>query len=310
MLHGASFSRRALRQSQRAIAGQLVNQSGTTMGLKRFLRQAIATPTVKQLEMQGELLFDMHLQELIRSEPYSAPKRLERYGFRSFSQNDEDGILQEILRRIGAANRTFVEFGVQDGLQTNTRLLLYQGWRGFWIEADRAACARIQSGFGGEITAGQLQVHNSLVTTEKISGLIDSADVGEIDVLSIDIDGNDYWIWDAIQLKPRVVIIEYNARFHPPTKWVMQYNPKHRWNYSDYHGASLESLDLLARKKGYSLVGCCLAGVNAFFVRNDLVQDQFEPSQVSALYNPPRYYMQKFLASGHPTAPFGPYQSL
>lgn len=280
------------------------------MGLRSFLRQAIATPTVKQLELQGELLFDMHLQELFRTEPYNAPKRLERHGFRSFSQNDEDGILQEILKRIGIANRTFVEFGVQDGLQSNTRLLLYQGWRGLWIEADRAACAEIQSGFGREIAARQLQVLNSFVTAENISGLIDSAGVGEIDVLSIDIDGNDYWIWDAIRCKPRVIIIEYNARFHPPTRWVMQYNPEHRWNYSDYHGASLASLNELARKKGYSLVGCCLAGVNAFFVRSDLVQDHFEASEVTTLYNPPRYYVQRFLASGHRTAPFGPYESL
>jgi hypothetical protein len=280
------------------------------MGLGRLLRRAIAAPIVKQLEMQGELLLEMHLQGLLRCEPYNAPKRLERHGFRAFSQNDEDGILQEIFRRIGTTNRTFVEFGVQDGLQTNTRLLLYAGWRGLWIEADRAAYARMLDSFAAEVAARQLQLLNTFVTAENISGLIDSALLGELDLLSIDIDGNDYWIWDAIQLKPRVVVIEYNAKFRPPIKWVMQYNPKHRWNYSDYHGASLESLNALARQKGYSLVGCCLAGVNAFFVRDDLVQDHFESPQGADLYNPPRYYLQRFLAAGHPSAPFGPYQSL
>lgn len=280
------------------------------MGLRRFLRQAIAAPITKQLDMQGELLCEMHLRELLRSEPYNHPQRLERHGFRSFSQNDEDGILQEIFRRIGAANRTFVEFGVQDGLQTNTRLLLYQGWRGLWIEADRAAYARMLHAFDAEVAARQLQVLNTFVTAESISGLIDSARLGELDLLSIDIDGNDYWIWDAIQFKPRVVVIEYNAKFRPPTKWIMQYNPEHRWNYSDYHGASLESLNALARQKGYSLVGCCLAGVNAFFVRDDLMQDHFESLEVADLYNPPRYYIQRFLAPGHPSAPFGPYKSL
>jgi hypothetical protein len=280
------------------------------MGLGRLLRRAIAAPIVKQLEMQGELLLEMHLQGLLRCEPYNAPKRLERHGFRAFSQNDEDGILQEIFRRIGTTNRTFVEFGVQDGLQTNTRLLLYAGWRGLWIEADRAAYARMLDSFAAEVAARQLQLLNTFVTAENISGLIDSALLGELDLLSIDIDGNDYWIWDAIQLKPRVVVIEYNAKFRPPIKWVMQYNPKHRWNYSDYHGASLESLNALARQKGYSLVGCCLAGVNAFFVRDDLVQDHFESPQGADLYNPPRYYLQRFLAAGHPSAPFGPYKSL
>jgi hypothetical protein len=280
------------------------------MGFRRFLRQAIATPIVKQLDMHGELMLEMHLQGLLRAEPYNRPKRLERHGFRSFSQNDEDGILQEIFRRIGTANRTFVEFGVQDGLQTNTRLLLYQGWRGLWIEADRAACARLRAGFAAEVATRQLQVIDTFVTSANIAALIDSASLGELDLLSIDIDGNDYWIWDAIRLQPRVVVIEYNARFRPPTKWVMQYNPEHRWNYSDYHGAALESLNALARQKGYSLVGCCLAGVNAFFVRDDLVHDHFESPQVADLYNPPRYYMQRFLAAGHPSAPFGPYQSL
>jgi hypothetical protein len=280
------------------------------MGLGRLLRRAIAAPIVKQLEMQGELLLEMHLQGLLRCEPYNAPKRLERHGFRAFSQNDEDGILQEIFRRIGTTNRTFVEFGVQDGLQTNTRLLLYAGWRGLWIEADRAAYARMLDSFAAEVAARQLQLLNTFVTAENISGLIDSALLGELDLLSIDIDGNDYWIWDAIQLRPRVVVIEYNAKFRPPIKWVMQYNPKHRWNYSDYHGASLESLNALARQKGYSLVGCCLAGVNAFFVRDDLVQDHFESPQGADLYNPPRYYLQRFLAAGHPSAPFGPYKSL
>jgi len=289
--------------------GYFGRQLRTTMGLRRFLRQAIAAPITKQMDMQGELLLEMHLQELLRSEPYNHPKRLERHGFRSFSQNDEDGILQEIFRRIGTAKRTFVEFGVQNGLQTNTRLLLYQGWRGLWIEADRAAYASMRDAFKTEVEARQLQVLNTFVTAQNIAGLIDSARLDELDLLSIDIDGNDYWIWDAIPLKPCVVAIEYNARFRPPTKWIMQYNPEHRWNHSDYHGASLDSLNALARKKGYSLVGCCLAGVNAFFVRDDLMQDHFASMQVADLYNPPRYYIQRFLAAGHPSAPFGPYQS-
>lgn len=280
------------------------------MGLRRFLRQSIAAPIIKQLDVQGELSLEMHLQQLLRTDPYNGSKRLERHGFRSFSQNDEDGILQEIFRRIGTANKTFVEFGVQDGLQTNTRLLLYQGWRGLWIEADERAHRKISRSFATEIAAGQLQSLRTFVTAQNISDLIESARLGELDLLSIDIDGNDYWIWDAIAVKPRVIVIEYNAKFRPPTKWVMQYNPEHRWNYTDYQGASLESLNLLARQKGYTIVGCCLAGVNAFFVRDDLVPGHFEEPDVAKLYNPPRYYLQRFLAAGHPSGPFGPYKSI
>ena len=106
-----------------------------------------------------------------------------------------------------------------------------------------------------------------------------------------------------------MLVIEYNAKFPPPTKWVMQYNPQHRWDYTDYQGASLESLTELSCSKGYTLVGCGLAGVNAFFVRDDLVRDRFAQPDTKALYNQPRYYLQRFLASGHPSGPFGPYES-
>lgn len=280
------------------------------MGLRRYLRQSIAASIVKQLDAQGELLFEMHLQRLLGASPYDGSKRLERHGFRTFSQNDEDGILQEIFGRIGITHRTFVEFGVQDGLQTNTRLLLYQGWRGLWIEADSKAHRKMGQTFAAEIAGAQLQVTQAFVTADNISGLIESAQLGELDLLSIDVDGNDYWIWKALALRPRVVAIEYNAKFRPPTKWVMEYNANHRWNYTDYHGASLESLNTLARQKEYTLVGCCLAGVNAFFVRDDLVREHFEAPDVAKLYNPPRYYMQRFLPAGHPSGAFGPYQSI
>jgi hypothetical protein len=280
------------------------------VGLGRYLRRHIAVPVVQRLDMQGELLLEMHLQQLFRTAPYDDPKRLERYGFRAFSQNDEDGILQEIFRRVGASSKTFVEFGVQDGLQNNSRLLLYQGWRGLWIEADADACRSMRRSFDAEIANGQLQVSQSMVTAENIMDLIGTARLDDLDLLSIDIDGNDYWIWDAVSLQPKVLAIEYNAKFPPPTKWVMQYNPQHVWDYTDYQGASLESLSDLGQRKGYTLVGCCLAGVNAFFVRNDVLQDLFAPPDTRALYNPPRYYLQRYLASGHPAGPFGPYKSL
>lgn len=280
------------------------------MGIGRYLRRHIAAPTVRRLDMQAELLLEMHLRALLNTAPYSTPRRLEPFGFRSFSQNDEDGIVQEILRRIGVSSGTFVEFGVQNGLQNNTRLLLYRGWRGLWIEADVKACRYMERAFKKELAARQLRLLCGFVTKENIDELIQSAQLGDIDLLSIDIDGNDYWIWDAITLRPRVIVIEYNATFRPPTKWVMEYNAAHRWDFTDYQGASLAALDELARRKGYTLVGTCVAGVNAFFVRDDLVQGLFCESDASALYNPPRYYVQHFMARGHPAGEFGPYRSL
>lgn len=280
------------------------------MGFGRYLRQKVAGPIMQRIDMQSQLLQEMHVRELLRSVPYNGPKRLEQHGFRSFSQNDEDGIVQEIFGRIGAETSTFVEFGVQDGMQNNSRLLLYRGWKGLWIEADVDACQSMQGSFRAELASGQLQLRHSFVTKDNINLLIESARLGELDLLSIDIDGNDYWIWEVISCRPRVVIMEYNAKFRPPTQWVMEYNADHRWDYSDYQGASLQSLANLAHAKGYALVGCCLAGVNAFFVRNDLLGQLFAEPDVAALYNPPRFYMQHFLSSGHPAGVFGAYRSL
>jgi hypothetical protein len=280
------------------------------MGLGRYLRGHIALPITRRIDMLGELLQETHLRELLRAAPYSDPKRLESYGFCSFSQNDEDGILQEIFRRIGLETGSFVEFGVQDGLQNNTRLLLYRGWKGLWIEADARGCRKIRRVFRAELASGQLQLLESFVTRENIAALIESSRLAPIDLLSIDIDGNDYWVWDALTIQPRVVVIEFTANFRPPTSWVMEYNAAHRWDYTDYQGASLQSLHDLGRKKGYRLVGCGLAGVNAFFVREDLTHDHFPEPLVAALYNPPRFYLQHIISRGHPSGEFGPYRSI
>jgi hypothetical protein len=280
------------------------------MSIGRYLRRHMAAPTVRRLDMLGEMLVEQHLKQLLSTAPYTEPNRLEPFGFRSFSQNDEDGIIQEIFRRLAVERGTFVEFGVQDGMQNNSRLLLYKQWKGLWIEADAKCIQEIQRAFAAELKSGQLKVLHSFVTRENITELIASAGLGEIDLLSIDIDGNDYWIWQAIGLRPKVVIMEYNAKFRPPVEWVMTYNPEHRWDYTDYQGASLTSLDNLARQKGYVLVGTCMAGVNAFFVRDDLVAGQFAKADVASLFNPPRYYFQHLLSPGHPTSKNGPYESI
>lgn len=121
----------------------------------------------------------------------------------------------------------------------------------------------------------------------------------EIDLLSIDIDGNDWWVWDAIKcVSPRVVIIEYNAKFPPDFEWVMEYNEKHIWHGDDEQGASLKALELLGEKLGFQLVGTNVMGANAFFVRADLAKDLFvKPATAEKLYNPTRWMMQ--YKSGH-----------
>jgi hypothetical protein len=255
--------------------------------IKKALMQTAASARAIQTS-----LANLRAQLLLASERGQDPKRLLSYGFKAYSQNDEDGILQEIFRRINATGQTFIEFGVGPGTENNTLYLLLSGWRGLWIESDADSLSSIKIALAPYIESGQLLVRQEFVDQSNIDSTIRSAGMqGDIDLLSIDIDGQDYWIWKQIfAVKPRVVAIEYNATFRPPVRVVMDYRRDYRWNGTNYSGASLSALEELGRQKGYALVGCCLAGVNAFFVREDLVQDLFSsPFTAENHYEPPRY---------------------
>jgi hypothetical protein len=290
--------------------------------LGNFLRSVFAQPAPDEVAQRlGDLerrLMVMHqlavheqrlncareLRELLADPRYAAPGRLERHGRKVWSQNDEDGILEEIFRRIGAVSRSFVEFGVSDGSECNTLKLLMEGWRGLWMELKPEFCQRIRRSFAEPIAQGRLELLETAVTAENVERLIAGARIaaaGELDLLSIDVDGNDYHVFGALgSLRPRVVAIEYNAKFPPPMDLVPRYEADHAWDGSDYMGASLQALAGLAARRGYRLVGTGIAGVNAFFVRADLAAGHFADADVAALYNPARYWLSVGLSAGHP----------
>jgi hypothetical protein len=247
--------------------------------------------------------------ETLAQPRYADPKRLLRHGFKVYSQHDEDGIIQEIFRRIGTSNRTFVEFGVETGVECNTAKLLIEGWRGLWIEANAQACKSIAAMFDPALRDRSLTLKQSLVTAENINTLIRGAELsGEIDLLSIDVDFNDYWIWKAVEIvKPRVVAIEYNAGLRPPLSLTVPYQPSHSGGGTNFFGASLEALVRLGLVKGYRIVGCNISGSNAFFVREDLCADHFiEPATAEEHYEPPRHFFS-FLQAGPQAPQPGPY---
>jgi hypothetical protein len=233
------------------------------------------------------------------------PKRLLRHGFKVYSQCDEDGILQEIFRRIGTTNRVFVEFGVEAGMECNTVKLLVEGWSGLWMDGSPANVAQIQGHFATFVRDGKLGVLEAFITAENINALLQQGGIsGAIDLLSIDIDNNDYWVWKAIEaVKPRVVVIEYNAALRPPLSLVVPYDPMRRWAGTNYFGASLEALVRLGRAKGYRLVGCSISGANAFFVQDEAAGDHFlDPATAEEHYEPPRYFFG-VLTAGHRAQP-------
>jgi len=257
--------------------------------------------SVKRLEA---LAIADRRESLLKHEKYQDPLSLIAYGQKIYSQNDEDGIIQEIFNRIGTTNRRFVEFGVGDGLENNTLALLHQGWSGLWIEGNDKHVKSIRQGLAKTIRSEQLSVINEFITRENIDNLIASnIDEREIDLLSIDIDGNDAHVVDTIErVSARVIVIEYNAKFPPPISYCMTYNPEHTWKLDDNFGASLSYFQTLFAKKGYSIVACNLCGVNAFFIRNDLVEGKFQnPFTAEQHYQPARYELA-LIHSGHPAS--------
>ena len=211
-----------------------------------------------------------------------------------YSQHGEDGILSEILRRIGETNRRFVEIGTGDGQENNTRYRLAQGWSGHWFEADRANVRRIGTMFGMEVAEGRLTVVRAVMTAENAAMLMRQHGVPEeLDLLSLDIDQNTSHVWRALRhLSPRIAVIEYNASIPGHDQWEVAYDADATWDGSLHYGASLGTLQTIGDALGYVLVGCELSGTNAFFVRRDLVADRFVgPFTARAQYEPPRYYL-------------------
>ena len=226
------------------------------------------------------------------------------WGFRAFSQNDEDGIIAEIFRRIGTTNRVFAELGAGDGLENNTLFLLHQGWRGLWVDGSDAIDAAIAH-YRPLCETGRLEICKRLVTPGNVDDLLaEHLREEEIDLLSVDIDGNDYHVLAAIHcVRPRVIVVEYNAKFPPPVMYCMAYDESHRWDGSDHFGASLKWLEVKLGERGYRLVGCNLTGSNAFFVRADLAGERFlAPYTADKHYQPARYELSASFGglAGHP----------
>jgi hypothetical protein len=183
-----------------------------------------------------------------------------------YSQNGEDGIIEHIFKKIGTTNKIAVEFGVTaggNGSQTNTRYLLEQGWTAYWFDIEK-----IDNILPNCIFKVKFLTTKNIIETFKESNI-----PNEFDLLSIDIDGNDYHIREALsEYSPRVCIMEYNGYYPPTVEYVMNYNESYRWKGKKdiSFGASLLSYTKQANRLGYDLVYCDKNGVNVFFIRRDI----------------------------------------
>jgi len=178
--------------------------------------------------------------------------------YKKYSQYGEETIIQHIFKNIGTTNRYYVDFGAGDGYSlSNTRFLKEEGWSGLMMDGNNKNNSEVKQEF---------------ITAENINSLFKKYNVPEsFDFLSIDIDGNDLWVWKNLEYKPRVVIIEFNGTIEHTISKTIRYNPNHIYKHDDYYGASFEALKKVGKEKGYTLVHQC-ANTNVFFILSDLVQ--------------------------------------
>jgi len=232
-----------------------------------------------------------------------------------YSQGSEEAMLDRVFELVPPRRRFAVEFGASDGLRnSNTaRLLREKGWSGVLIEASDYRFAKLRDNYGGAANVALVQ---AAVQPENIERIFAEADVPkDLDLLSIDIDGNDYWVWRALESwRPQVVVIEYNPYYEPPQRWVMKHNPDHAWDGTTYYGASLESLTALGKEKAYELIACDRQGNNAFFVERALYERfGLEDNRAQVLYRPAMYKVRfvgkNTFVTGHPYR-YGPHEEL
>jgi len=273
---------------------------GSLQQVVRRIRALDRVPEIHEAVRGEPGRSDALLQAIGRIEARQLADRrgsLHDHEFKVYSHAGEDGIIQFLVQNVPVPSHTFIEFGVEDYREANTRfLLLNNQWTGLVMDGDADNVARIKADpiyWNYALTALP-----AFVTRENVDQLVvDAGFAGEVGLLSVDVDGNDYWIFDAISaIQPAIAVIEYNYRFGPSRAVTIPYDPRFTRSRSDPSwlicGASLAAVAAAAARKGMSFVGCNSFGNNAFFVRNELL-----PPWLPALSTADGYVTGKFKES-------------
>lgn len=273
-------------RSIKQVAGQFLRRV-IRVALKDLTEDRRCSPSVKVAQRQ------IFLQYQAGARGGNLPHYSET-GYRVFSQFEEDGILVFLFAVLGQGKRTFIDIGSADGINSNcANLAINFGWHGLFIDGNPANIERGQKYYAShpDTMLFPPKFSCSMVKRENINQIIQEAGFsGDIDLLSIDIDGNDYWVWDALEVvTPQVVIIETHVEFGL-RNIVVPYDPDYVYpgRHPDYFGASPVAMVKLAEKKGYRLVGANRYGFNTIYVRHDEGQDLIPTVTVEEILRHPR----------------------
>ena len=260
--------------------------------LKKFLKKTLISEKFKVKSLTKK----WQIQDI--PEENETNKELSFHEASLFSQNGEDGIIRYIFSQIGFESRYFVEFGFGAHQCNSLRLILHEHFKGLMMDGSEEQCRIFNLTCKAK---GISDVHavNAFINRDNLEHLIRSNNIPvEIDFLSIDVDGNDYWFWECLQcINPRVICIEYNSGIGSKYSWTIPYNNEfERFSAHPsgfFAGASIKALESLGEKKGYRLIGCDTTGTNAFFLRNDLGNNQIPTLSASEAFQPHQNWMQR-----------------
>lgn len=245
---------------------------------------------IPAVDKAAQLLLALHYRQLLHQR-LPLPS-FDDVQFRAFSQNGEDGILLFLLSLLGAINKRSVEIGVGNGTSCNTaNLILNHGWTALLVDG---ALPEVEEGRRFYSQHPDTARHpptflHAWVTKENVNDVVQGAGFrGEIDLLSLDLDGNDYWIWEALDcISPRVVVLEYRTVWGAERAVTVPYRPDFVADEPDYGGASLPAFVKLGASKGYRLVGSEGLCFNAFFLHRGVGEELFPEVPASACFGRP-----------------------
>lgn len=232
---------------------------------------------------------------LSKQQQFIQSDNINDYEFKIFSQFGDDGLIQYLAKNLNIENKIFIEFGVENYMESNTRfLMMNDNWEGFVMDGSTKAMERLTK--RRWFWKYNLTCKSIFITKENINDLMQSTGYSNIGLLHIDIDGNDYYIleeMDLSKLNPSIIIMEYNSVFGNDRAITVPYKKdfiRTKAHYSNlFFGASLPALTMLAEKKGYALVCCNLAGNNAYYVRKDLLNDKIKEVSNDVAYKESRF---------------------
>ncbi len=246
------------------------------------------------VEQATQLMLSLHYRHLLH-ERAPLPSSDDVH-FRAFSQNGEDGILLYLFSLLGTTNKRSVELGAGNGTSCNTaNLIINHGWTALLVDGSEAEVEEGRRFYSEhpDTTGHPPAFVHAWLTKENVNEVVGGAGFrGEVDLLSLDIDGNDYWVWDALDcISPRVVVLEYRTVWGAERAVTVPYRPdfvgEHVAGGFDYAGASLPAFVKLGKRKGYRLVGCERLCFNAFFLREGVGEDLFPEIPASACFGHP-----------------------